>query len=337
MYSVAEFSSVVESDLSLINALQIAPRVPWAKIADVLGVSAATLARQWDRLSTSGEAWVSTSTVAPQSKGALLEVDCEASFTEEVALELCSDRRAVTIEMTSGGHHLLVSVSAPSVPELAAFIRDVRLVNGVHNVDTHVITSVVKDASRWRLGALSPSQIKAIQSLAPVRKTAEHELDQISQDIVDSLTFDGRMSFSEISHRCSVSVNTVRRRLSLLESSGWLRLRCDVSQRISGHEFTATIWISAPPSETQLIATSLAALPEVRAVTTVTGRANIVVVAWIRHASSLLELEMGLARQAPGAMIIDRVVSLRTFKRVGRLLGEDGRALPVAAEDPPKD
>ena len=47
-----------EEDLALIQVLQTYPRLGWADAAKVLGVHATTLAARWERLTSSGAAWV---------------------------------------------------------------------------------------------------------------------------------------------------------------------------------------------------------------------------------------------------------------------------------------
>jgi hypothetical protein len=53
-----ESVTVSETDLQLLHALQISPRVPWNVLGDVLGISSTTAARHWARLSGEGLAWV---------------------------------------------------------------------------------------------------------------------------------------------------------------------------------------------------------------------------------------------------------------------------------------
>jgi DNA-binding Lrp family transcriptional regulator len=43
-----------DDDRLLIGALQVAPRAPWSDIGQVLGVSAVTASRRWDRISAAG-------------------------------------------------------------------------------------------------------------------------------------------------------------------------------------------------------------------------------------------------------------------------------------------
>src|SRR5437870_1684534 len=48
-----------ETDLALVNALQINPRAPWSLIGETLGIGASTAVRRWQRLVDSGSAWLS--------------------------------------------------------------------------------------------------------------------------------------------------------------------------------------------------------------------------------------------------------------------------------------
>ncbi|MCK0520443.1 AsnC family protein [Williamsia sp. DF01-3] len=47
-------------DDQIVHALQVAPRAPWGAVGDVLGISAATASRRWDRLVENGLAWIVT-------------------------------------------------------------------------------------------------------------------------------------------------------------------------------------------------------------------------------------------------------------------------------------
>jgi hypothetical protein len=46
----SDTASFAEFDLALIDALQTRARMPWAGLGAVLGVSASTVARRWERL-----------------------------------------------------------------------------------------------------------------------------------------------------------------------------------------------------------------------------------------------------------------------------------------------
>jgi DNA-binding Lrp family transcriptional regulator len=284
-------------------------------------------------LSARGDAWISAYTTSHQAGGALVDVDCEANTAHSVALALSSDARAVTVEETSGARDLLVSVITGSIVELSDFLRQIQQISGVRSVRSHVITGIVKDAGQWRLNALEPDKALDLQAASPSPAGGFRDLDTVGRRLIAALSLDGRMPVTELADRLSVSVNTVRRRMVQIESSGWLRLRCDTTRAVSGHTFAVTLRLAVPPTMLREEARSIGEIPEVRAVFCVTGPQNLAVVVWLRHSEDLPEFEARPARHAPPAMISDRVVTLRTVKHVGRILDDQGRATAVVPLD----
>jgi len=49
---------LTETDLALINALQVSPRADWVLVGKALGISGSTVSRRWEALNRDGTAWV---------------------------------------------------------------------------------------------------------------------------------------------------------------------------------------------------------------------------------------------------------------------------------------
>ena len=49
---------IAESDLEIINALQLNPRASWTQLSSVLDMDSTTIARRWRRLVSNGHSWV---------------------------------------------------------------------------------------------------------------------------------------------------------------------------------------------------------------------------------------------------------------------------------------
>ena len=49
---------IAESDLEIINALQLNPRASWTQLSSVLDRDSTTIARRWRRLVSNGHSWV---------------------------------------------------------------------------------------------------------------------------------------------------------------------------------------------------------------------------------------------------------------------------------------
>jgi hypothetical protein len=65
----------------------------------------------------------------------------------------------------------------------------------------------------------------------------------------------------------------------------------------------------------------------------VTGGPNLTFCAWLRTIEEVHRLEMAIAARLPHVEIVDRLIVLRTIKRMGRLIDEQGRAVDVVPID----
>lgn len=323
-----------ESDLRLVHALQIVPRAPWAQLAPPLGLSAATVGRRWAAIVDRGDAWISGYiTAGRMSSGAIVEVDCVPDAVSDAAADMARLPTCLSIEVTSGGRDLLVTLVTRSIPDLSNKLEILGRTTGVRRVRGNLITSIFASGASWRLDALAPGQEEAIRRLAaPTPSGRVRQLDQLDEMLSIALSRDGRASAAELAQSLSVSINTVRRRVSGLLDSRVLEIRCDVTRAVSGHELAVTLWLVVPPQDLVGYARRVSRMREIRLVVSVAGPYNLLIAAWLRHATDLPDFESRLTHDADGVRISDRSVVLRTVKHVGRLLDDSGRvcaAVPV--------
>src|ERR1700761_9437989 len=91
-----------ETDLQLVDALQVNPRASWNAIAAPLGISALTAARRWQALSSDGLAWTEA-TLGPQLfHGVFVEFACRPGTAHIVADALAEMPDVVTIGRMAG-------------------------------------------------------------------------------------------------------------------------------------------------------------------------------------------------------------------------------------------
>jgi len=74
-------------------------------------------------------------------------------------------------------------------------------------------------------------------------------------------------------------------------------------------------------------------LREVRLCATLAGSPPLLVTAWLRDLGGLHGFEMALAGASPVVRVVERLVTLRTVKRMGRLLDADGCAVGAVPTD----
>ena len=331
-----DLGEIDETDLALINALQINSRASWELIGKVLETSALTAARRWNRLTHAGIAWITAyggPTMWEHNCLAFLEVDCEASSTRAVAAALAEDPYAVSVEYIAGGANLFVTTAISSLTALSTYVRDrVSLLAGVNATRVHLATRVYTEASRWTLRSLSEAQRAVLEQDLPI-STVKGILTQRDEALLLALGANGRKSHTELAQELGVSPSTVRRRLQRMLETDVIRFRCDVASAYTQWPVLVAYQGICSPSQVDLVGHALASLPEVRVCVGALGSNNILFTVWLRSASSSVALEMKLATHLGMLTITNRSVTLHSVKRFGRLLDEHGRSIGAVPMD----
>jgi len=323
-----------EDDLALVEALQRDPRAPWTHVAEMTGTNAVTAARRWERLRDSGVAWI-TATPAPGSQHAQLlayvEVSCLPSEKVRVARQLASDAHALSVDITAGGRDLLMTVAAVDLPTLGRYLLE-RLdrVPGVTGTHVRVATRLYAEGSTWRLGVLPGGADRGESSVPAVRPAV---LDDVDRELMSALGVDGRASYATLAELTGTSQATARRRVDRLIGSGAVLLRTDVAAPLAGLPVMTVLSANAPAARLDSVAQRLGQLRQVRLSATLAGTPSLLVTAWLSSLEEVHRFEQRVAQQAPEADIVNRLVVLRSLKRMGRLLDEAGRAVAIVPMD----
>ncbi|MER6101756.1 AsnC family transcriptional regulator [Streptomyces sp. NPDC001832] len=337
-------SRLEEADLALANCLQIAPRASWATLGDVLGVSAATAARRWRRLASTGQAWVTAtggSSLWRSLCDAFLDIQCHPAQRGRVALALARDPRTKSVMEVASGRDLHVNVITSDLQALSRFVLDqVSCLPGVVKVDVQISTHTYISGSAWRLDALSRNQRERLQpAAAPSRPASTGWLSPADRTLLLALAPDGRLPVTELAERTGASHTATRRRLSRLEHTGAISFRCEISQHLTGWPVTTLLWGRVPSGDRKRVSERLARMPEIRLLVATSGGTNFRVSAWLRSTAGAHDLEDRITAALPEFEIVEHAVVLRTVKRLGWILDDLGRRRECAPIDPwcPKD
>lgn len=322
--------SLDELDLRLVNALQIAPRVSWSEAGRILEVGAQVLAARWERLRDSGAAWVAVhpgGTYRHQVT-AVVEVDCRAGAQSAVVAALCADPRVVTVEESTQGYDLLLTVMTADMPHMSQFvINELGAMAGVAGRRTYLATAVHRDGSSWRLDALNRSQVRALENVARRSRIASAPAPPPNAwPIIQALSGDGRRSAADIAAHTGRNPATVRRQLPRLLASGMLSIRCEVAQNAARRPISCTWRARLRPADQMRTVATLHTLPNLRLCMSTTGEANLLITAWTVDLARILEIEQDLGAKMPWLELRDSGINLRTAKRVGWLLDHNGCA-----------
>lgn len=326
-----------ETDLELIDALQINPRATWAQLGDVLGVDPVTVARRWQRLTSAGEAWATVALGQRQlhtMSVAFLELDCEAGAAVEVAASLAGAGHLISVQHVAGSYDLWVLAVAASLPRLADhLLTDLPQLPGVRKVRTHMATRVFDASRRWRLRVLARGSAAALSpGAAPAEST--RPMDDLDRRLFSALSVDGRAPYPELADQVGTTARTVQRRLARLVATGDVDFRCDLARPLAGWRAAAVLWLEMPDDLLEATGRALLAWPETRTCAAVAGPSNMLLTVGLHGASDLHPLATRLRREFPHIRILDRQMVLRQSKLYGRVLDASGRWVRATPIDP---
>ncbi|MGV8875746.1 MAG: Lrp/AsnC family transcriptional regulator [Rhodococcus sp. (in: high G+C Gram-positive bacteria)] len=328
-------------DLALINCLQINPRASWRTVGDAIKVDPVTVARRWQRLHASGSAWVSARATGygrPESCLAFVEVDCTTSRTLAVAEQLSLWPQVLSVEHTSSPGDLTLLVQVRDMAFLSSFLlRSLASVSGIITSRAHLVTEVFAIGDDWKLQVLDAAQRSAMTDrparykYAPTDQNQHGKVfDSVDRQLVLRLGADGRSSLAELAAGLAISESTVRRRLGDLTARNQIVFRCDVSFHLSGWPLVTWIWGYVDPTDRSTIRALVERIRGTRVCMRISGgRANILLAIAARSLRDISLTDVQLAHEAPGLVLLNRSVVLRSMKRAGRLLDEQGRSTGV--------
>ncbi|GCD93055.1 Lrp/AsnC family transcriptional regulator [Embleya hyalina] len=323
-----------ETDLALVDALQINPRASWTKLADVLGPAPITLARRWRRLVDDGAAWVSVAHGDARARGAIVEWACAPGTETALASHLARLPHVGTVGITSGEYQVFANIVAPS---LAATTRV--LLNGlplppyVIRMRSHVFGGLFGGMT-WRLGVLNRAQAERIRETLGPPPREMRPFGPRDRALFLALGHDGRRTYTDLAEELDTTPNAVRRRLGRLRRNGDIVYRCDVARALAGWHTTALLWLAVPDIDLRTVGHRMASRPETRMCAAVAGPSNLAVIVDLRSFDHLEEVLVRIATAFPGVVVTDRRLVLRPVKIHGRLVDETGRCIEVIPPDP---
>ncbi|WP_284747129.1 Lrp/AsnC family transcriptional regulator [Amycolatopsis sp. RTGN1] len=314
-------------DLALVEALQRDPRAPWTRIAAAVGTDATTAARRWDRLQAAGLAWLTAYVTAPTTTVGYVDVACRPDSLAELTRELCGWPSVFSVERTTSRFSLFLSLAARDLDALDGLVTGrLGALPGVREVRFAVATRVYREGSGWLVNALAPEQRAVLDETAVQARLVVPQQwnDRDLRALVESLGEDGRRSYAELARDCRMSESAVRRTLARMLRNHELDFRCDLAHVPAGWPVIAGYRLDIAAGDLDRAGTAIAQLPETRLSAAVVGEGNLVVSAWLREPAGCTAYETRLAAAAPGARVLDRAITLRMPKRMGRLLSPHG-------------
>ncbi|MFJ9178045.1 Lrp/AsnC family transcriptional regulator [Streptomyces sp. NPDC102360] len=329
-FEEASAAAFEEADLALIDALQTDPRAPWSRVGPAVGIDATTAARRWARLEKAGLAWVTAYAGPTTATVAYVEVTCTPGELEELTAGLVRLPWVFSAEHVVGDYDLLLSVAAPDLPALGRRVSDdLGRLPGVRGTRTRLSMRLYQEGSGWKVRALDRAGRARLNTAGPGPGAPSRPFrprDEVDLALLRELGANGRAGYAELAAAVGVGESTVRRRLARELRDREVLLRCDLAQQLAGWPALATYRATVPHGELDRTGSALARLPQMRLCTSVTGSCNLLFQVWLRDLDGMATLEAALDERFPALRVEDRTVTLRTVKRMGRVLDDRGRA-----------
>jgi DNA-binding Lrp family transcriptional regulator len=273
-------------DRRLVQALQLDGRLPFSRIAEVLGVSDQTVARRYTRLRTEGRLRVMAA-IEPALLGNvqwLVRAQCKPDGAEKLGHALALREDTAWVSMSSGGTEISCSTWAPAGTDSPSLLLS-RLPRtpGVVGMSAHCVMHVFFGGAlglTLKAGALTPEEVDALlpEGVPAGWVPGEQEpvvLDEGDRRMLAVLGRDGRAELAELAAATGWSQSTVRRRLAHLRASGAVFLDIAYDYLIFELSARVLLWASVAPAELQAAGDALARHREVAFACATTGATNL--------------------------------------------------------------
>ncbi|MFB9432224.1 Lrp/AsnC family transcriptional regulator [Streptoalloteichus tenebrarius] len=319
-----------EVDLDVIAALQLDPRAPFDRIADLLGGSGRTVARRVERMVDAGILrFVGEVHRSLLSEGSRVHsfVRTEPQRINDVAAAL-TEMPEVAFCCTTAGRASVYCTAVPAGGARADFLtRRLPAVPGILATRSEIELRVLRKASSWRLPRLTPAQRRELTRPEGEFALRPRPLSEEERGAVELLRADSRLAFADLARALGMTQPRARRLVLGLFEEGLVRPRVDIEPSALGYRTEAIISLNTRFGRTAAVADALARYEGTRYVARVAGTASLLCQVVFRDETALADFMDGQLSgvdevvQAEVSVILD-VTKRLWIPRHGALLGE---------------
>ncbi|MGW2251664.1 Lrp/AsnC family transcriptional regulator [Kitasatospora sp. NPDC001660] len=317
-----------ELDRALVHALRIDGRVPFSRIAAVLGVSPQTVARRYRRLRA--EAGLRVVGLADSHRTGrtqwLLRLTAGPHTAQSVARALVRRGDTAWVKLTSGGTEITAVVeTAPGDDGHTLLLRDIPRTATVTAVSAHCLLHTYRGGSTaWPggTGALDEDQQARLRRAAsnPVPldpPSPSSGLDPADRALLTALHHDGRAALGDLAAATGRTPATVARRLAELRADGAVFLDVELDARLLGAGMQALLWMTVVPADLDRVARALTGHRELAFVAATTGPTNLAATALCTDPADLHRYLTRHLAAIPGITSLESAPVLQTLKAAG--------------------
>lgn len=310
-------------DRSLLHALMIDGRAPFARLARVLGTSDRTVARRYARLRDGGVARVvGAASVDAVDDRWIIHVRCQPRAAVDVAAALARRDDTSWVELLSGGTEIAAGMHARSERDRDdLLLQRLPHATAVVSITAHSVLHVFAGGPEGFRGlhALDRDQVADLAT-EPARRPSPEDgttLAASDQPLLRALAHDGRSSYAALAVATGWSESTVGRRLDALCAAGLVWFDLDVDFARLGFRCDARIRACVDPSRLAEAGAAVATHPEVAFAAATTGPTNLVLSVHCRDNADLYRYLTERLGALDMLHDVEIAPVIRTFKRAG--------------------
>jgi DNA-binding Lrp family transcriptional regulator len=328
-------------DRKILHAMHLDPRIGYARLGAVLGVSEQTAARRYLRMRFDGLVRVvALTTPAPGTVDWTVRLSCRPGSAAGIGAALARRPDVNWINVTAGGAELSLVVrgraefppDGPANDDRADLLRRLPEAGNVLSMSAH--QTLHRFPGRGELdwvgldSPLAEEQREQVLAGRPPRDGGPPvEVTAADRPLLDALVQDGRAGYAALAQRIGWPQRQVARRIGELTGSGALYFDIDIAMPRVGFRSQADLWLTVEPARLHAVGETVADHAEVPYAAAVTGRQNIRVSLLCRDAGALYRYLTTSLASVEGVQQMEIAPILHQVKQAGSLVSR-GRLTP---------
>jgi len=338
MQSAQTISSVrLESDdVRILRALQIDPRIGFAAMASVLGLSEPTVGRRYRRMVRQGVVRV-IGVVDPGALGQsqwMVRLRCRPGGGTALAEALAQRDDVSWVALGGAGSEVTCAVRSRSQEQRDDLLGQ-KLPRAASVIDLEasvVLRKFLGGRGRyWAAlsGFLTPEQEAALGSGdspvldAPIVSQEPIQLSVHDEKLLAALATDGRASLVDLAAAADLTPGRTSRRLQTLLTHQLAYIHVEIAPAALGYQVRSNLWLRVHPAEIKTVGGVLAQLPEVGFVAALSGRYNLHATVHFRNLDELFDFTSDRVGTLAGVESMEVSPVFRQIKQAGTLVSGD--------------
>ncbi|MCO8277958.1 AsnC family transcriptional regulator [Actinoplanes sp. TRM 88003] len=283
-------------DRQIIHGLQLTPRVPFARLATVLGVSEQTVSRRYQRMRTHGLIRVfGIADPVSTTSSWILRIACRPGTAAATAAALARRTDTSWVSIGAGGAELTcqVTVDEGSPEGREGLLHHLPRASNVLSLSSHQVLHrfIGRGEADWitahdQLGSDQRRELLADQP-AVAAPAGPAELTPDDRPLLVALAHDGRASYAALAEATGWTQRKVTLRLQTLAGAGLVRFDLDTATAALGFREVAYLWFTVAPTDLATVGARLADHRRLAWASAVTGAASLVAIALCPDATAL--------------------------------------------------